>query len=87
MIEDTVKKYGKILKQENNIFLIKTDMKAEELKKKLEDNLKIYSVEILEKQEDRVKIKLVKDMVKVFQKEIKKYNDGVPPEDLRYMED
>ncbi len=84
MIEEILKKYCKILEKNNNIFLVETSLKAEELKAKLESELEIYEVKILETRQNQVKLKFVKDMFKVFQGEIKKYNDGVPPEDLKY---
>jgi hypothetical protein len=83
MIESIVSKYGRIIGGENNVFLVETNLKAEELKKKLTDELKTYDIEI-SAEGSLLKVKFIHDLLKEFQGEIKKYNDGVPPEDLKY---
>ncbi|MCD6575876.1 MAG: hypothetical protein J7K73_01815 [Nanoarchaeota archaeon] len=84
MIEDIIRKYGKIVEKDGNTFLLETsgfDIES------LEKELGVYSVEIVEQKGSLVRIKLKRDLLKEFQNQIKKYNEDVPPEDLRYMDD
>jgi len=87
MIEKVIKKYGKILEQENNIFRLKLNVSFEEFKNKVEKELSDYTVELISKKGDNVKVRFNKDLFKIFQDEIKKYKEGVLPEDLKYSED
>lgn len=84
MIEDIIKKYGRIIEKDGNTFLLEAsgfDVES------LEKELGVYSVEVVEQKVNLIRIRLKRDLLKEFQNQIKKYNDGVPPEDLRYMDD
>ncbi|MCD6547500.1 MAG: hypothetical protein J7K22_03030 [Nanoarchaeota archaeon] len=84
MVEDILKKYGKIISK-NSFYELELKRDFEELKEEL--TRKGYEVNLISRKGNKVKLKISKDLFKRFLNVLKKYKEGVPPEDIRFLEE
>ena len=87
MVENVLKKYGKITESSKGIFWIDLKKDPDTFIENIEDELPEYSIELIEQRGKSVKIRVQKDLFKAMLNKIKSYKDGVPPEDLKYSDE
>ena len=86
MIEKIIKKYAEIIEKENNFLIkLKPEKTIEQLEKELHNNQ--YDIEIIEETKDGLRVKISKNLYEKFLGTIKKYKEGITPENLKYSEE
>jgi len=83
MVEDILKKYGKIISK-NSFYELELKRDFKELEEEL--TREGYEVNLISRKGNKVKLKISKDLFKCFLNVLKKYKEGVPPEDIRFLE-
>ncbi len=86
MIEKIIKKYGE-LKSRDSVYEIELRDKNnfERLKQELEQHK--YEVTLIKQEKNIFKIKITKNLFEKFLDLIKRYKEGIPPEDIRYIDE